>query len=311
MPTPNTGLLEQLRADCERYRTASSVAPRTQINYASDWKAFAEWCHRQKLNSLPAANETLSLYVADMIAKGRKITSARRSLFGIVYGHMSRGLAPPSKADAALVLAGAQRVRCEQRDQKLALTLSELAAIAAACTNGAAGARDRAICVLGFASALRRSNLAMLDLADVEFAAQGLILLIRREKQDRQSRGRNIGLPRGEKPLTCPVRALEDWLQYRGQAAGPLFTAVRRPYPRLNPQWIGELVKRRVSAIGLDPKLYGAHSLRSGFVTAAAEKGIHELVIAAQTGHHSMDVLRRYFRKRDLWRANAAGMIGL
>jgi integrase len=200
---------------------------------------------------------------------------------------------------------------CEQPKQKRPLLIEDVRKIAAACNTGAPrDVRDRAIIVIGFASALRRSNLAGLDIADIEIETRGIILQIRREKQDRKSEGRLIGLPRGTVHDTCPVRCLTEWLGARGRANGPLFTNVINGR-RLGPKAIGEIVKRRAYQIGLDGRCYGGHSLRSGLVTEAAERGISDHIIAMQTGHRNMDTLRTYFRRTDLWRANAAAMIGL
>jgi len=173
--------------------------------------------------------------------------------------------------------------------------------------------RDRAIVVVGFASALRTANLSTLALGDVEFGERGAVLHVRREKQDQEGRGRLIGLPPGDHSATCPVGALRDWIARRGGFAGPLFTrwtggARSRP---LEPERIGQVVQRCVARIGLDPREYGGHSLRAGFVTEAAERGAGELLIASQTGHRSMDVLRGYFRHSNLWKGNACAMIGL
>jgi len=108
---------------------------------------------------------------------------------------------------------------------------------------------------------------------------------------------------------------LSDWLQRRGRFSGPLFA--RFDHQRgwrgrhLEPERIGQIVQYCAARIGLDPKLYGGHSLRSGFVTEAGERGISETLIAAQTGHKDMATLRKYFRRSDVWKSNAAGAIGL
>jgi integrase len=170
------------------------------------------------------------------------------------------------------------------------------------------------VLVIGFLSALRRCNLVALTLEDVEFCPEGLILTVRREKQDQSGRGRHIGLPKGKRKETCPVRCLEAWIDIRGAEPGPLFTRLGRGHegkPMTRGDAIAQVVKDAVEMLGLDPNEYGGHSLRSGFITAAAEAGVGELTIASQTGHRDMSVLRRYIRRASVWKANAAGMIGL
>ena len=152
-----------------------------------------------------------------------------------------------------------------------------------------------------------------LQLGDAEFTESGVVLHIRKEKQDQFGRGRMIGLPRGSQADTCPVRCLNAWIQWRGNVPGPLFTHVHRGGKShgLQPEAIERMVKRCVVRIGLDPERYAGHSLRSSFITEAAERGLGELQIAATSGHRSMSVLRRYFRKTNLWKANPSGLIGL
>ena len=169
--------------------------------------------------------------------------------------------------------------------------------------------------LVGFASALRRSSLAALRLSDVGFGPFGATVHVRYEKQDQEGKGRFIGLPFGHAE-TCPVQALRAWLDLRGLDDGPLFTRMLRFEGwgcdrALAPQAIGDVVQAAVARIGLDPHFYGGHSLRAGFVTSAVEAGVGELLIAAQTGHRSMEILRQYFRRADLFRANACLALGL
>jgi site-specific recombinase XerD len=311
-PTNNKSFLARLRSECATYRAHHALAPLSVTGYASDWRLFSRWCIEHGIKSLPAKSETLSLYAADMLARGKKITTARRNLQGIVEHHRLKGMDLPSAEDARAVLSGAQRMAPQDLRQMEPLSLSNIERICGACDpKSRRDARDRAILVTGFASALRISNLSALDLADVEFTAKGIVLHIRKEKQDRLSKGRLIGLPSGQRAITCPVACLRAWLSHRGMSDGPLFTRMEGEGVRLRAPSITEVLKLRIEAIGLDASLYAGHSMRAGFVTEAGERGVSDLIIASQTGHKSMKVLRRYFRRRDLWKANAAGMIGL
>jgi integrase len=168
--------------------------------------------------------------------------------------------------------------------------------------------------VFGFTSALRRSNLVALDLADVSFHHKGVLIYVRHEKaRENNGRGRWIGLTHGKRPDTCPVRTLRAWLHQRGAAAGPLFTRVLHhgevTLTRLDGDEVRRIVKQSVEKIGLEPGPYGAHSLRAGLVSSAAEAGASELIIAKQTGHRSMAVLRTYFRTEDPFRANPCTLL--
>jgi len=158
-----------------------------------------------------------------------------------------------------------------------------------------AAVRDRALLTLGFAAALRRSELVGLDVVDVRFVPKGLLVRIRRGKTDQEGHGRDVGVFRGRRATTCPVRALRAWLFVRGREAGPLFPG-RRPGSRLTGACVNQVVKRGCVLAGLDPRGYGAHSLRAGFVTAAAEAGMPETLIMQRTGHRSVQTVAKYVR---------------
>ncbi|WP_309709653.1 tyrosine-type recombinase/integrase [Armatimonas sp.] len=175
--------------------------------------------------------------------------------------------------------------------------------------------RDRALLLLGFAGAMRRSELVGLDVADVVEAADGLVVTIRRSKTDQEGQGRKIGIPYGSKLATCPVRSLRAWKVRAKITEGPLFRQVNRHGKvlegRLGDRTVALVVKRAVAATGVDAASYAGHSLRAGLATAAAMAGVSERVIQGQTGHKSLPILRRYIREGSLFRENAAAEVGL
>jgi integrase len=178
--------------------------------------------------------------------------------------------------------------------------------------------RDRALLLVGFAGAFRRSELVSLDVADVAdvvFNRDGLVVTLRRGKTDQEGVGRKVGLPFGSNPLTCPVRALRAWLDVAAIARGPIFRPVDRHAhisdTKLTDQSVALIVKRCAKAPGLDWERYAGHSLRSGLATAAAMADVSERAIMAQTGHKSLPMVRRYIRDGSLFRRNAAGAVGL
>jgi len=180
--------------------------------------------------------------------------------------------------------------------------------------DGLSGRRDRGLLLLGFAGGLRRSELVALDVADVNFTAEGLIVNIRRGKTDQDAVGRPIGIPYGSNPATCPVRSLRAFLDAASIAEGALFRSVSRHGRlggRLTSQSVALIVKKAARRAGLDPKGMAGHSLRSGFATSAAAGGATEHAIMTQTGHRSLTVLRRYIRRGTLWADNPATRLGL
>jgi integrase len=161
----------------------------------------------------------------------------------------------------------------------------------------------------------RRSELVALDVADCAFTKEGLVLTIRRSKTDQEGEGRKIGIPYAAHLASCPIRSLQEWLEKSGITEGPLFRPVNRhgkiASTRLSGAAVGEIVKRNATALGLDPLKFGGHSLRSGLATSAAMAGASERSIMNQTGHRSLNVLRRYIRDGSLFRENAVAVVGL
>ena len=173
--------------------------------------------------------------------------------------------------------------------------------------------RDRALLLVGFAGAFRRSELVGLDVEDLAFSRAGVAVHLRRSKTDQEGQGRKIGIPRGQID-TCPMAALQAWLRASGIEAGPLFRGVTRHghlQGRLSGYAVALVVKRRAAAIGLNQERFAGHSLRAGLATSAAAAGASERAIMAQTGHRSVLMVRRYIRDGELFRDNAAAAVGL
>jgi integrase len=177
------------------------------------------------------------------------------------------------------------------------------------------GLRDRALLLVGFAGAFRRSELVALNVEDVAFTREGLIILLRRSKSDQEGEGHKKGLPYGSNPATCPVRALQAWLEAADTNEGPIFRGIHRhgnvKAARLSTRAVALIVKRCAEAAGLDPEAFGGQSLRAGLATSAAAAGVSERVIMQQTGHRSVRMVRRYIREGSLFRENAAAKVGL
>src|SRR5450631_1096372 len=177
------------------------------------------------------------------------------------------------------------------------------------------GLRDRAVLLLGFAGAFRRAELVSLDVSDLEFSSAGLIVTLRTSKTDQEKSGRRLGIPFGSTEATCPVRAVQAWLETARIVDGPVFRPLdrfQRVQPtRLSAERVALIVKRRAKAVGLDPARYAGHSLRAGLATSAAAAGASERVIKSQTGHRSADMVRKYIREGSLFSDNAASLAGL
>jgi site-specific recombinase XerD len=170
------------------------------------------------------------------------------------------------------------------------------------------GLRDRALLLLGFAGALRRSELVALDVADLEETAEGLLVHIGRSKTDQEGAGDFVSIPYGSKLL--PVRALKDWIAAAGIIEGPLFRPIRKggkavEADRLSARAVAEIVKAYAHAVGLDAGAFSGHSLRSGFVTTALSHGADMLKVMDVTRHRQVNTLKAYDRRAKAFKQHA------
>jgi integrase len=307
---PSLPALEQVR----QYIRASK-AESTLRGYESDWRHFCAWSEGQRQCPLPATPETVAAYIA-ACADRLKTGSIQRRLNAIAEAHKAAGAESPTHhAIVASTMKGIRRTLGTAPVQKAPALTEDIRAMVAATDGGIIGARDRALILLGFAGAFRRSELVTFDVEDCSFGRDGLTVMLRRSKTDQTGEGRKIGIPYGSNPDTCPIRVLQTWLEQAGVTTGPLFRAVNR-HGQLQPErltalTVARVVKKLAERAGLDAAKYAGHSLRAGHATAAAMAGASERSIMNQTGHRSVQMVRRYIRDGSLFRENSAGKLGL
>ncbi len=317
--TPTTGTLRDLQAVAERAQeyAKKAVAANTRRAYKSDWDHFSAWCHDKGLEPLPAAPETVGLYLA-ACAESLKVSTLRRRLATISQLHRIEGKPLDTRHPAIrLTLRGIARAHGAAQKGAAPLIVAELRRICKVLPDTTIGIRDRSLLLTGFAGALRRSELVALDWADIETNADGLILTLRASKTDVEGEGERLGIPFGSHLETCPVRSLgacQDASRMNEKAEGPVYRPVRRGgaiMGRLSGDAIASIIKKRVAEIDLDPRQYSGHSLRSGLATSAAAAGVAERVIMKQTRHASLTTLAPYIREGSLFLNNAAASVGL
>ncbi len=238
----------------------------------------------------------------------RHSSTLSRRLAAIAWAHTERGF--PSPTHSPLVKATLQGIRrtCSRTVRQVAALQKSQVLRMAQGLRGIRGLRDRALLLLGFAGALRRSELVALNVDDVQFNEEGMVLRLRRSKTDQTGLGRDIAIPR-VRQRHCPCRCLSDWLKVSGITAGAVFRPINRyeqvlPH-RLSAQSVALVIKRHAQRVSLDPVLYAGHSLRAGFVTNAVQCGASAASICAQTGHRSDAMMQRYVRAGQLFRDNA------
>ena len=203
------------------------------------------------------------------------------------------------------------------RRQAHPLTVSELAQIVARIdTDRAIGIRDRAVILLGYASAMRPGEISALDVEDLISKPTGILISVRRSKTDQDGRGQLVGVARGANRLTDPIRALDDWLKVRPAGPGALFTRVVYPRStttvRIGPRAVSRLVQQRAIAAGFDGIPVTGHSLRAGHATTAAANGAPIDRIAAQTRHRDLGtLLNHYIRPAEAMTTTTSRDLGL
>jgi integrase len=213
------------------------------------------------------------------------------------------------------VWSGIRRSKGTAQNAKAAAVTVHLKAMLEELPDSLIGVRDRAMLLIGFAAALRRSELVALQIQDVQFVTEGLVLVIRRSKTDQTGAGEKIAIGTGRSLDTCPVRSLRSWLSISGIEQGPVFRAITR-HGRIRPdaltdQVVALQIKRYAQAAGLDRSIFSGHSLRAGLATSAAIAGASERRIQDQTRHRSVTMVRRYIRDGNLFRDNVSSLVGL
>ncbi|HLO03668.1 MAG TPA: site-specific integrase [Symbiobacteriaceae bacterium] len=295
---------------------AKSRSVSTVKAYQNDWQDFTAWCAEQALQAMPASPETLALYLTAKV-DAVKVSTLERRLGAISQAHKAAGHSPVSTRLEPLhsVWQGIKRTKGTVQHGKAPARTDDIRAMVDTLPNSLLGIRDRALLLIGFAGAFRRSELVALDVDHVQVTKEGLVITLERSKTDQEGQGRKVGIPYGSNPATCPVRALHAWLGASGIKDGALFRSVNRHGQlhdgRLSDKAVALVVKRCADAAGLDASMYSGHSLRSGLATSAAAAGVSERAIMAQTGHKSVNMVRRYIREGSLFRENAAAGVGL
>jgi site-specific recombinase XerD len=298
--------LDELRAEARRAAEEARAAS-TERAYAADWRDFSAFCARIGRGHLPAEPETIALYLADLMHRGRAASTWERRLAAIGVYHRAICFESPTEHEIVRsVHRGLRRRVGVAQSQKTALIDEGLREVISAIdAESLPGIRDRALLLVGFAGALRRSAL---ELDDLRFEPDGIVVRLRRSKGDQEGAGVEVSIPLGLDEATCPLGALQRWLERAEIVEGRVFRRIDRHGnlgPALSASAIGEIVKRRAEEVGLEGDFSG-HSLRSGLATSAALAGKTEASIMRHGRWRSERVARRYIRAGQRWDDNAA-----
>ena len=274
---------------------------------ASTTRSYAQDIRHFKANGgkIPATPEIVADYIS-RFAGHLAIATLQHRLIAIHRAHIDQGLTSPvSDKLVKRTMQGIRRTFGVAQRRVQALVKDDLIElmVSVAKQKPLKAARDKAILLIGFAGAFRRSELVALTVEDITPHAHGIELRIIRSKTDQEGEGRSVFVPLAKSEERCPVIALRAWLELAGISAGPLFRPVNRHdllvgEVALSPQSVALVVKASMKhAKGVDAaSAVSAHSLRAGFVTEAAMVGMQASVIMGQTGHKSLEMVFRYIR---------------
>ena len=282
----------------------ADIADNTRRAYLADLHHYTDCgC------SIPTTVNELLWYL-DERAGLDAVSTLKRRVMAIRYAHVIQGLASPTDDPTVkLVLRNFKRRYGSAQRQAKPLLRRELRKIIRSMNKTAKDLRDKALLLVGFAGAFRRSELIGLNIEDLERVEQGYLIKLRRSKTDQEQIGRIIAIPKIRNSL-CPVTAIDRWLQAATIDKGPIFQRLARNGKpngvRLCAAYVSSVLKSRLRAAGIKADDYSAHSLRAGLVTEAAKAGVPAWKIQQTTGHKTESMLARYIRDADLWTGNAA-----
>lgn len=301
----------ELRREAEAAKgyLGSSKAAATRRAYRSDWQIFAAWCALHGLEALPARPESVATFLGAQAQAGAKPSTLARRVAAIRFAHTAAGQEPPTNNELVRgVMAGIRREKGVAKAQKAAATADKVALMVAGCApDTLRGLRDRALLLLGFAGAFRRSELVALEVADLQEAADGLRVTIRRSKTDQEGAGQEVAVYRGSRLRS--VEAVRAWLAAAGIESGPVFRRLHKggkvSAAGLSTESVANIVKAYAARAGLEAGEFSGHSLRAGFLTSAAEAGASVFKMAEVSRHRSIETLRGYVRRAELFKDHA------
>ena len=251
----------------------------------------------------------MASFLAHEAERGLRASTVARRASGIRLLHRAAGFETPTTSEIVrTTLKGIRRSLGVAPQQKAPATVEVVLEMVKHVPDGMRGIRDRALLLFAFASACRRSELTALLVSDLTEVPEGFRVTIRKSKGDQEGEGQEIAVVRGRK--ACPVAAMKQWLEVAAITDGPVFRRMRKggvvlPDP-LRPQGIAQVVKNYAGLAGYDPADFSGHSLRSGFLTSAAARGASVFKLIEVSRHKSVDTLRGYIRKVEIFEDHAA-----
>lgn len=307
-PQPGLEAASDLSADALDFGRAA-LSENTMRAYRGDWEEFEGWCLARQRPHLPASPATVANYASSLAARGKKVPTIARKLAAIRFFHRGAGEENPTdNAGVAAILKGIRRTVGTAPNQKAPATVDIIhAMLAQVDSRTLQGKRDRAILLLGFAGAFRRSELVSITVDDLTFSDKGVDVFLPKSKTDQEAKGQSVAVLNGK--ALKPATRLEEWLHAAGITSGPIFRRINRgdhlTDEALTAQSVALVVKKYADAAGLDVERLSGHSLRAGFVTSAAENRASISRIMEVTRHRDPRTVETYVRRADRFKDHA------
>jgi len=295
-------LLQERLQDYVRAATSDS----TRRAYRNDLTHFKDWG-----GTIPCSPQLLCDYLVTY-AHQLAVSTLQRRLAAISRAHNTLGFSNPVQTEMVRVtMRGIRRKHGTAQRQARPLVKEDILLMLTAMDNGLKAQRDAALLLIGFCGAFRRSELVGLNVEDLEYVREGLIIHLRHSKTDQAGEGRKLAIPYGRGHI-CPVKSLQGWLEASTITSGPIFRPMTKgnqvQAQRLSESAVACIIKERAEVVGITSEGVSGHSLRAGLATSAAQHGISTHKIRQQTGHASDAMLSRYIRDGDLFNGSAGGL---
>lgn len=279
--------------------------------YAGDLKRFTSWCALHQLNSLPAPVEALAGFLTELADAGKKVATIQRHAAAIAKAHELAGLdSPTADKKIKVLLKGIAREKKTRIKQAAAFSLDNFKrTIRSIDVSTPTGLRNRALLLLGFTGAFRRSELEALNIEDLAFDEEGLVVSLDKSKTNQLGQAEEKAIFYSPDPQLCPIRSLQAWLRVLGRTQGCVFVSLRKNQQltsrRMTTKYIN-LITQQYLGSG-----YTAHSLRASFVTVSKLNGADDSKVMNQTKHKTSAMIRRYTRLDNVRQHNSAKELGL
>ncbi len=286
-----------------------SKSDNTKLAYDSDWKSFTQFCSIYNHTPIPA-NEMIIIHYMSELSKTLKFSTIKRHIASISKAHTSaKFISPTNHPLVKEALDAISRTKGNKQTPKKALILEDLKRLIDIIdVSTLQGKRDKALLLLGFATASRRSELVSINAEDIEYNDKGIDINIHESKKERWIK-KSILYTNND---YCPIVAIKEWLLASHIKTDSLFRSINKVntvMERLSDHAVAEIIKKYVKLAGLDPSIYSGHSLRSGFITSAGEQGFDLSSIKRQSGHSTVTMIDRYTQEGQRYKNNATSIL--